>query len=190
MIKANFEVWKEIKEYEGLYQVSTWGRVRSLDRYVNSSHNNKQFIKGIILKPRKSKNGYLKVDLCKEGKQKYFLVHRLVAQTFLKNPNNYLVVNHKDEDKSNNRVDNLEWCTHKYNSNYGTRNERMIKTQTNNLKYSKKVYQYTLKGELVKIWPSVAECGRNGFNKGHIASCCRGKHKTHKGFYWSYTELN
>ena len=107
------EIWKNIAGYEGLYEVSSFGRVRSL-----------RFGKTKILKPGKNKKGYLRVSLCKNGKQKTFFVHRLVAQAFLENPQNLPQINHKDENKQNNRLENLEWCSCDYNNNYGTRNER------------------------------------------------------------------
>ena len=159
------EIWKDKKDYEGLYQVSNWGRVKSL-----------KFGKEKILKPQKDTSGYLCVTLCKNNNQCQFKVHRLVAEAFIPNPNNYKEVNHKDENKTNNVVTNLEWCDRKYNQNYGTRTE----------KCSKKVYQYTLDGKFVKEWKSTAECDRNGYNYGNVAACCRGKLKTYKGFIWRY----
>ena len=160
------EIWKDKKDYEGHYQVSNFGRVKSI-----------KFGKEIILKQSKDKKtGYLHVVLCKENILKSYLVHRLVAEAFIDNPNNYKEVNHKDENKTNNVVTNLEWCDRKYNQNYGTRTE----------KCSKKVYQYTLDGKFVKEWKSTAECGRNGFKQSSVAACCRGERKTHKGFIWKY----
>ena len=163
--KMKKEYWKPVVGYEGLYEVSNWGRVKSL-----------KFGKEKILKPSKNKKGYLHVVLCKENILKNFLVHRLVAEAFIPNPNNYKEVNHKDEDKSNNIVTNLEWCDRKYNQNYGTINERL----------SKPVLQYDLEGNFIKEWKSTMECGRNGYQQGHIADCCRGERKTHKGFIWKY----
>ena len=159
------EIWKDKKDYEGHYQVSNWGRVKSI-----------KFGKERILKPQKNTSGYLCVTLCKNNNQCQFEVHRLVAEVFLPNPNNYKEVNHKNEIKTDNRVENLEWCDRKYNQNYGTRTE----------KCSKKVYQYTLDGKFVKEWKSTAECGRNGYNYGNVAACCRGKLKKYKNFIWKY----
>lgn len=167
------EVWKDIKGYEGLYQVSDLGRVRSL-----------KFGKERLLVGRKNTYGYLQVKLCKDGKMKSCLVHRLVAQAFIPNPNGLQEVNHKDECKTNNVVTNLEWCEHKYNMNYGTGHERSAKAK------SKAVYQYTLNGSLVKLYPSVNEAERiTGYNNGNIVNCCNGKYKQAYGYLWSYTPL-
>ena len=116
------EEWKDIKGYENLYQVSSLGRVKSL-------RDNKGNYREKILKPCPNKIGYNYINLCKDGKIKKCLVHRLVAQSFIENLNNYTQVNHKDENKQNNYADNLEWCTPKYNSNYGTRNIRRVRAQ-------------------------------------------------------------
>ena len=190
MIKADFELWKDVKNYEGLYQVSTLGRVRSFDKYIDVKIRNvdKVLKRGKILKPVYNKDGYLKVYLYKNGKGTNFFVHRLVAKTFIPNPDNLPLVNHKDEVKTNNYPYNLEYCTYKYNTNYGTRNERAAKSNTNG-KRSKKVYQYDMQGNLIKEWDSTREAGRNGFDNANISKCCLGKHKTHKGFIWSYEEL-
>lgn len=120
------EIWKDIKHYEGLYQVSNLGNVKTLDKYVNSGikNNNKVKRKGKLLK-QYNKRGYLQVTLTHNNKRKYVGVHRLVAQAFIPNPNNLPQVNHKDEDPLNNHVENLEWCTAKYNCNYGNRNSKI-----------------------------------------------------------------
>ena len=175
---TDIEVWKDIKDYEGLFQVSNWGRVKSLG-------NGRTYKTSRIRKLYTNKYGYLQVQLCKDGKRKWFRVNRLVAIAFLENPEGKTEVNHIDEDKTNNRVDNLKWEWHKDNINHGTRNERVSKAMTNG-KLSKRVLQLSLDGKLIREWPSVSECGRNGFNIGHVAACCRGEQKTHKGFRWMY----
>lgn len=119
------EIWKDIRDYEGLYQISNNGNVKSLGRWVNYKNKGKKWQEGKILKPLVKKGGYLHVGLWKNGKVKFFIVHRLVAQAFIPNPNNLPQVNHKDENKENNVVKNLEYCDAKYNSNYGTRNKRV-----------------------------------------------------------------
>ena len=163
------EIWKDIKDYEGHYQVSNLSRVKSI-----------KFGKERILKPVTDRHGYLIVGLWKNNKQKTYKVHRLVAEAFLPNTDNLTQINHKDENKSNNNVNNLEWCDCKYNNTYGTRIERISKRR------SKTVLQYDLEGNFIREWKSSAECGRNGFNQGHVAACCQGKLKKHKDSIWRY----
>lgn len=178
--KMKKEYWKPVVGYEGLYEVSNWGRVKSM----NYNHTGKEK----ILKPGTNNRGYLYVVLWKNNKQKHFLIHRLVAEAFLEIPEElkqyigtvYLQVNHKDENKKNNNVENLEFCDRTYNVNYGTRNERIALTK------SKPVLQYDLERNFIREWPSTMECGRNGFNQGAVAACCRGELKTYKGFIWKY----
>lgn len=168
------EVWQNIEGYDD-YQVSNYGRVKSL-----------KFGKERILKPKKESNGYLRVGLYKDRKIKFHSVHRLVAQTFLKPVVGKDCVNHLDEDKTNNHVENLEWCTYKENLNYGTRNARATKTMTNG-KQSKSVVGISpISGEVVVEFPSTKEAGRNGYHSGHVSDCCLGKYKTHKGLIWRY----
>lgn len=171
----NKEQWKDILGYEGLYQVSNLGRVKSL-----------KFDKERILKNRTNSNGYLSVQLSKGNKIKSFLIHRLVANAFLPNPNNYSYVNHKDENKTNNCVDNLEWTSHESNCNFGTRNER-ISEQNINGKCSKEVIQCDLEGNEIARFPSVGEVQRQfGYLQGNISSCCREERKTAYKYKWRY----
>lgn len=178
------EEWKDIEEYEGLYQVSSMGRVKSL----NYNHTNKER----ILKTGKDKYGYLFVYLYKDGKRKFHKVHRLVAQAFLDNPYNLPFINHKDECKTNNFVDNIEWCTAAYNINYGTRNAKagktISKTNTNGERSKPVVAIDPETGKVVIEFPSTAEAGRNGFDYSAVGKCCRREkyYKTHKGFIWRY----
>lgn len=174
------EIWKDYKDYEGLYMVSNWGRAKSLDTYIKDRNGTVRFCKGRILKPVIVGRGYLKVNLYKNNKQKQYYVHRLVAEAFIPNPENLPEVNHKDENKLNNNAENLEWCDREYNCNFGTRNEKVAK------KCSKPVVQYTLDGQFVREWESIRECGRNGFNQGNICMCCQGKLKKYKDFIWKY----
>lgn len=134
------EQWKPITGYEGLYEVSNLGNVRSLDRRTRAKNNSTMLRKGCILIPfYEEKKGYYQVTLNKDGKKKHHRVHRLVASAFLENPFNYTDVNHKDENKTNNHVDNLEWCTRKYNNNYGTKPERIRQTMINRYKKIKQI---------------------------------------------------
>ena len=175
------EIWRtaiyDDVVYEGLYEISDWGRVKSLN-YRNTG-------RAELMNPWEDKDGYLKIGLRKNRKTDFILVHRLVAQTFLPNPDNYPQVNHKDENKANNRVENLEWCDGKYNHNYGTINQRISKANTNG-KLSKPVLQLSLTGELIREYPSARDCERNGFDHSGVIRCCNGKQKTHKGFKFIY----
>lgn len=114
------EEWRDIEGYEGLYQISNLGRVKSLERIDGNNHP----VKEKIIKPYKTIGGYIQICLWKNGKVKHFQIHRLVAQAFIPNPNNLPECNHKDENPLNNCADNIEWCDHKYNINYGTRTEK------------------------------------------------------------------
>ena len=123
------EIWRPIVGYEGFYEVSNFGNVRSLDRYVNTKNNHTRLHRGKILE-QNIYNEYKFVHVSKLGQPEKLLVHRLVAEVFLPNPNNYPVVNHKDENPSNNNVENLEWCTYGYNNQYNELNKRRFKTRT------------------------------------------------------------
>ena len=186
------EIYKDIKDLEGKYQVSNFGHILSLN-YRNTG-------RAELLKPREDKDGYYRVGLSKKGKKDWFFVHRLVAEYFLPNPDNLPQVNHKiegDEGKTINMVffnddgsinkekTTIEWCDGKYNHNYGTINQRISKANTNG-KCSKPVLQFTLDGEFVREWESTHECERNGFHHSGVMRCCNGKQKTHKGFRWEY----
>lgn len=181
------EEWRPIEGFEGLYEVSNLGNVKSVERYVFHLRYGKKFIKEKIRKPIDSGIGYLQVVLFKNGKRKNHLVHRLVAEAFISNPNNLPQVNHKDEDKTNNNVNNLEWCTSKYNNNYGTAKARISEKHINHPSMSKVVFQYTLNGKLIAEFPSTHEAERRtGVNRGNICSCCRGNYKSAGGYKWKY----
>ena len=143
------EEWRPIEGYEGLYYISNTGRVRSVDRYVKNGHSSYRLHKGKMLSPIKNKDGYLQVNLCYNRKIYKKYVHRLVAKAFIENPDNLPQVNHKDEDKTNNNVYNLEWCNCSYNINYGTRQDKVRDTAIKNgywtglsrEEYKKKWYQ-------------------------------------------------
>lgn len=166
----NKEIWKDIEGFEGKYQISSMGKVKSL-----------WFGKEKILKNIKTDRGYIVVSLYKEGKQKNYYIHRLVAQTFLPNPDNLPQVNHRNENKTDNRVDNLEYCDSKYNNNFGTRTERAIKSK------SIPILQFSKDGELVQKWDSVIEASRElGFYHSSIIECCKGRRKSAGGYRWKY----
>lgn len=173
------EIWKGIEGYEGLYEISNYGNVRSL----NYKHT------GVIslLKPGLTKQGYLRTDLYKNNKSKHCLIHRLVAKAFIPNPNNFPQINHKDENPLNNHVDNLEWCTAKYNCNYGSHNEKVSKT-LQEVKDSIPIKQYDLQGNFIKEWKGAREIERIlGYNQANIRRCCEYHGRYIKGFQWRYS---
>ena len=190
------EIWKTAvydgELYEGLYKVSNLGRILSLN-YRNTG-------RAELMNPYEDTGGYLRVELSKNGEEKTCKVHRLVAETFLENPENKPHINHKiegDEGKKINMVifnkdgtinkerTTIEWVTPKENNDYGTRTERIAKANTNG-KCSKKVLQFTLDGEFLREWPSIHECSRNGFDFRNVSACCLGKRKSAYGFLWMY----
>ena len=177
------EIWEDIKGYEGLYQVSNLGKVKSL--------NYRRTCKERILIPCKPANGYLCVSLYKNGIHKTFTIHRLIAQAFIENHENLQQVNHIDEDKTNNCVSNLEWCDRKYNNNYGTRNERMLKTRKlrNCKKAEISVLQFIKDGKFVNEFPSRNEAERcTGITQQSICACCKGKLNSAGGHIWFYAD--
>lgn len=197
------EIWKDIEGYEGLYQISNWGRVKSL----NYNRTGKEG----ILKPIPTNNGYMIIGLYKNRKPNQYSIHRLVAQAFIPNPDNLPQVNHKDEDKSNNCVWNLEWCTAEYNMNYGTRNERSSEnrkgkyngekhwnygkhrskktknkiSKNNKGKHSKKIINL----DTGEIFNSLSEAGEK-YNIAFqgIYRVCKGRNKRAGGYKWAYYE--
>ena len=179
------EIWKPVKDYEGLYEVSDLGRVRSLDRIViqdckwGSECNH--IYNGKILKPRYH-NGYVNVRLNKNGKPKTRNIHRIVAEAFIPNPENKKTINHKDGNKSNNKVDNLEWATD---------SEQQLHAYKMGLKKGrkKKIIQYDIEGNFIKEWESIKEAQRK-LKISNIYKCCNGSTKTCGGYVWKYKEEN
>ena len=165
------EEWRDIKRYEGYYQVSNTGKVKSLERTVRNGRGYK-IIPEKILEGYDNGNGYLYVKLCKEGKRNQYRINRLVAMAFIPNPNNLPEVNHKDENPKNNCVDNLEWCTRQYNVEYSK---------------AKAVIGINKVSGLILEFPSAREAERQtGISNKNICDCLKGKRKSAGGFYWHY----
>jgi hypothetical protein len=184
------ETWKAVAGFEGFYEVSDLGRVRSVGRVITTKNGVKRTVHQRILRPGTDKDGYFQVVLCKDGINRVMTVHRLVGIAFVNNPEKKEQINHLDESKQNNKATNLEWATHKENANYGTAIQRRVEHTDFNalaLKYCKKVAQYTLDGKIINLWGSAAEIGReNGYCRGFITACCLGYKKTAYGFRWAY----
>ena len=175
-----FEVWKDIPRYKGLYQASSKGRIRRLRRPIinNGTVTTK---KGAIISQSYTSKGYKRVNIHFKEKKKEELVHRLVAEAFIPNPDNLPCINHKDETKTNNAVENLEWCDCRYNNTYGTRIKKSVEKQ------SVKVIQCTLDGRFVDEYPSINEAGRKTkISAGHICHVCKGLRPNAGGYVWHY----
>lgn len=186
------EVWMDIQDYEGLYQVSNTGKVKSLHY---SGGNNDRILKDSINTDRRHK-----VSLYKNGKHKQCLVHRLVAQAFIPNPLGLPDINHIDENPENNNVENLEWCTCEYNNEtyYKNHPEKYslkyrtiyrLTRKTNDWR-SKKIIQKDKNGKVVKIWDNVAEIKKNGYSDNCVIECCKGIRYAHKGYIWEFEDVN
>lgn len=187
------EEWRYVNSYEGLYLVSNFGRIKSVERFSSECKSNRcknsfsYTVKEKILK-QSIVHGYLCVHLSKENNKKMIKVHRIVAEAFIQNQNGFRIINHKNEDKLDNRVSNIEWCTTKYNCNYGTRNERISNTQRQNTESSRPVLQLTVDGKIVNEYSSITEASRHGFDRKTISKICRGitpKYTT-KGYTWKF----
>ena len=191
------EEWKDVKGYEGYYQVSSLGRVRCVDRVVRMSNGSFRFCRSKLLKPLSNRGGgqrgqkkgrYLYVNLTRDHGYKSIFIHRLVLENFIPNPDPsvYTQCNHIDEDTFNNCVSNLEWCTPKQNVNYGTRNERA------NAPLRKRVKMYTKDGVFIREFTSTREAERQtGICSSSICCCCNKKPKffTAGGYRWQYAQL-
>ena len=177
------EEWKDIKGYEGFYQVSSLGRVRSVERIVKVGDF---FVtrRSKIRKLNKRPNGYYGLLLSRDDTNVNFSIHRLVAEAFIPNPLCLPQINHKNENKADNRVENLEWCTAKYNSNYGTRKERVM--QNNKRMQGKKIVCMDVNGNILQHYPSVQSVKKNGHNVALVHACCTGARHTHHGLYWKF----
>ena len=185
------EKWKPIKKFEHFYMVSTYGRIKTIDRIVKFSDGRVREYRSRIMSIHKINARYYVVSLSKPSCRAMKDVHRLVAETFIANPQNLPEVNHKDENSLNNQVDNLEWCTRKYNLNYGTHNQRMIEHLRNHPTTSKPVIQKNLDGTIVAQYPSIREAARTLGNikkDCNILRACKGISRTSHGYKWEYLQ--
>ena len=175
------EEWRPVVGYEGLYEVSNMGNVKSL----NYNHTGKEG----ILKPRKNRDSYLLVNLWKDAKMKTCLIHRLVATAFIENPEGYTEVNHKDENPKNNNVDNLEWCSVLYNNTYNDRAKKIGEKRRNDPKTSKPIIRIDKVTGLIAEFPSIMEASRQtGIDPGNLCACLKGRLKSCGGFVWYYDD--
>ena len=189
------EIWKDIPEYNGRYQASTLGRIRSVDRTILKSNKSSEFYKGKVLKPFVSTGGYLYVTIAeKENNFCPKRVHRLIAKTFIPNPHNLPQINHINENKADNRAENLEWCTASYNMRYGSRREKFVVSNKNNSILCREVNQYDLEGNYLRSFPSAAEAARfldgNNVTACRIGQCCRHIFKVGNsayGYLWEFS---
>lgn len=172
------EIWAEIPGYEGLYSISNLGRIKSFHKSKRQGCASECLLKNTL-----ANNGYCQVTLYKGQKRRKFLVHRLVAECFIPNPNNLPQINHKNENTTDNRADNLEWCDAAYNNAYGTARLRSIITK------SKMVEQYLPSGQFIARYAcaSIAEY-ITGVSRKLIQQCCHGSIKTACGYVWHYAE--
>lgn len=183
------EEWADIRGYEGLYKISTFGRILSLSKTFKTGRNHsiEKTYPETIMSPSKTKKGYLRVNLFKDGKLKSFQVHRLVAEAFIPNPNNYPEVNHINEVKDCNIVDNLEWCTGKYNINY---TKAYLTSQPKAVeKVKRPILQLNLAGEFIKEWASMSDASNAlNLNLANLCLCCKGKRNKCGNYKWKYKE--
>lgn len=161
-MKNIFEEWRDIPGYEGLYQVSNFGNVKALSFHRSGKEKK--------LKIHNRGIGYLYVGLCKDGKRKFYYVHRLVCEAFIENPQNFSEVNHINENKQDNRVENLEWCSRDQNVRYSK--AKRVKCYKNN--------------KLIKEYEAIRDVIKEGFSQSAVSNCCLGKRMTHKGYSWSF----
>lgn len=181
------EIWVDIKGFEGYYQVSNCGNIRSLDRVIIQSNGKKITLKGQIIVQWHNDLGYAFVGLRKDKVRKTLRVHRLVATAFIPNPNNYPQVNHKDVNPSNNNVENLEWCTQSYNNAYDNANLKRSKSRLENY-IGTPILMFSKEGKFLRKFKGLkfAEKFIGCKHTGHISDCANGKRKTAYGYIWRY----
>ena len=179
------EEWRVIQGFEERYSVSNMGRVKVHKSILNGANGCKRHMPEKILKPKKPKNGYLMVALGRniDGTRRTKLIHRLVAEAFIPNPEGKPTVNHIDENKRNNRVDNLEWCTYAENLHHNNDSVIIRGAETQRTYFG----QYDLDGNLIKVWHGLKKMDRETeFSRKSVSLCCKGKMETHKGYKWKF----
>ena len=178
----NIETWKSVKGYEGLYEVSNLGRIRSLGRTCRTKSSSAQHKKARILVQEITIHGYCRVRLFdRNGEAKHYAVHRIVMDAFV-GPSK-LQVNHKNEVKTDNRLENLEYCSASYNCNYGSRNSEISKKTKG--KHAKRVIRFDKDGAVLDVFDSRAAASiTTGIDASHIGMCCNGARKSAGGYLW------
>lgn len=188
------EIWKEAKyltkegkiiDWSGLYEISSKGNIRSIDRDIVYADGRVRHYNGKTLLPTINRHGYKVVNI----QNKVYPIHRILASTFIPNPENLPEINHKDEIRHNSVLENIEWCSHKYNNAYGTKGKRHSKKMKGNTSACRSVIQETKEGVFIAEYSSLKEAGKQ-FGKSHsnISLCCSGKQKTAYGYIWKYKE--
>jgi len=184
---GDVEQWKDIPGFEGLYQASSWGRIKGLDRTVPRPNKGKRITyHERIMSAGKNEKGYWRLTLSKDSKRKTFRLSRLIALTWVPNPENLPEVNHDNLDKDNNHYLNLSWSTRISNMQHAFKNRKIKRYKNETHPKSKAVKQYDLQGNLINTFPSVNEAGRQGYDFTRVARVCRGERKTYSGFKWEY----
>ena len=177
------EIWKDIPGYEGLYQASNLGKIKSLERIAKKKYRNDRIVKERIMHGTKNQDGYLKVHFKNKALNidKGLFIHRLIAMTFIPNSDNLEQINHKDGNKLNNRVDNLEWCTNLYNQQHAWKNGLHKSTK------GKKIRQLDKNNKIIKKWNTITEAGKKlGISASRIGECCKNKNWTAGGYRWEF----
>lgn len=185
------EIWKDVKNYEGYYEISNTGKIASKERTCIDTLDRKRVRNRYLLSPNIN-NGYYRVTLCKNGRKTIFSIHRLVATHFIENPNNLPQVNHINGNKLDNRVENLEWVTVKENVIHAYKNGLIHHIKGENhpnygkcgglSKKAKKVVAENIKSGEIRKYNSIIETEKDGFDRGEVSKCCNGKVKQHKGY--------